>query len=234
MLEELRKINSALENIDGDKKTLEFRKEILRTRAISNKQLAETSTTDFEAEEIKEYCNGLIINSLENKELPGMPQAVENKRNSRGAKNIIQGLLETFEFDTSSDLLQAAYKQVDKAKTVADLKSALKVYALALEQHKGLKELHEHVSWLADMNDALEKEREVFLEYKRQNEEIFGIYQEDDEELSLVLKARDMKEVHKLSDDQICKVLGINRNRLNFVRRKTILVQNVDTSVEKG
>lgn len=220
MLEELRKINSALENMQGDKKTLEFRKEILRTRTISNKQLSETSTTEFESEEIEEYCKELIMNTLESKELPHMPEAVDNKRNSRGATSIIKNLLSKFKFDTSSTLLSATYKEISKAKTVAELKSALKVYALALEQHQELKELNEHVQWLADLTDNQEKEISTLLEAKRQNEELFGAYKEVDKDLEMFNKSEQMKATLESTDTEICSVLGINRNKLNRLRAK--------------
>lgn len=220
MLEELRKINSALENMEGDKKTLEFRKEILRTRTISNKQLAETSTTEFESEEIEDYCKELITNSLESKDLPQMPEAVENKRNSRGATGIIKNLLTKFDFDKSSDLLSATYKEISKAKTVSELKSALKVYALALEQNQQIKELTEHIEWLAELTDNQEKERLALLEAKRQNEEIFGAYVEVDKDLELFKKSEQMKASLDSADAEVCSVLGINRNKLNRLRAK--------------
>ena len=53
---------------------------------------------------------------------------------------------------------------------------------------------------------------------------------EDDEELHQVIQANKMRDM-KLSDTEICKILKITRNRLNYLRRK-IEVENVHGSVE--
>jgi hypothetical protein len=206
---------------------VKFRKDTLSAMSELGKKLSETATTDFNSEDIKNYCKELISCSLESKELPQMPYSVESKRNSKGATSIIKVLLETFDFNKSSALLQIAYKQVSKAKTVAELKSALKVYALAQEQDLQIKEMQEHIKWLSDMVDNQEKDLKVAAEAKRQNEEIFKALKEDDEELSIVLQARNLKVSYGLSDTQVSSALGLDRNKLNRLRMKFKFVETM-------
>ena len=220
----LEKVFAAIKDLNPEEvacdEIVKFRKDTLTAMSELGKKLSETATTDFNSEDIKAYCQELISCSLESKDLPQMPYSVESKRNSKGTTSIIKILLKTFEFNTSSALLQVAYKQVSKAKTVSELKSALKVYALALEQDAQIKEMNEHIQWLAEMVDSQESELKVAAEAKRQNEELFKIVKEDDEELSTVLKARELKTTYNLTDVQISGVLGIDRSKLNRLRAK--------------
>ena len=80
------------------------------------------------------------------------------------------------------------------------------------------------------MIDEQDRELRRLREYKRIQDELFGIMTEDDEELHQVIQANKMRDM-KLSDTEICKILKITRNRLNYLRRK-IEVENVHGSVE--
>jgi len=80
------------------------------------------------------------------------------------------------------------------------------------------------------MIDEQDRELRRLREYKRIQDELFGIMTEDDEELHQVIQANKMREMG-LSDAEICKTLNLTRNRLNYLRRK-IEVENVNGSVE--
>ena len=80
------------------------------------------------------------------------------------------------------------------------------------------------------MIDEQDRELRRLREYKRIQDELFGIMTEDDEELHQVIQANKMREMG-LSDAEICKTLNLTRNRLNYLRRK-IEVENVHGSVE--
>ena len=80
------------------------------------------------------------------------------------------------------------------------------------------------------MIDEQDRELRRLREYKRIQDELFGIMTEDNEELHQVIQANKMREMG-LSDAEICKTLNLTRNRLNYLRRK-IEVENVHGSVE--
>jgi hypothetical protein len=74
------------------------------------------------------------------------------------------------------------------------------------------------------MIDELDREVRQLRDYKRTHDEMFGVLSENDEELNIVLKANKMKE-SGFTDKEICKVLGIERNKLNYSRKKVVLIQ---------
>lgn len=216
-LEILKTLNGSIATEDDVES---IRKDIIQAKALLNKRLSETSKTEFVEGEIRNYCKELIEASINNQELPEMPESVENKKNSKAAAPIIKGLLAVLDLKTSTPLLAATYKEVSKAKSVTELKASLKVYVLALETETKITEMQEHIQWLAEMVDSKEKDSILYEEAKRQNNELIGIFEEDDEDISIVLKAGEMKETLGLTDVEISKVLGIDRSKLNRLRTK--------------
>ena len=77
----------------------------------------------------------------------------------------------------------------------------------------------EDIAEYVEMIDEQDRELRRLREYKRIQDELFGIMTEDDEELHQVIQAKRMREMG-LADTEICKVLNIKRDRLNYLRKK--------------
>ena len=69
------------------------------------------------------------------------------------------------------------------------------------------------------MIDEQDRELRKLREYKRIQEEMFKAMTSDDEDLYSVIQARDMKAMG-MTDTEICNVLNITRNKLNYLRKK--------------
>jgi hypothetical protein len=72
------------------------------------------------------------------------------------------------------------------------------------------------------MIDEQDLEIRKLKEYKRIVDELFGAMTSDDTDFWHAVKASKMKEMG-CSDTEICKVLDINRNKLNYIRKKIAL-----------
>ena len=129
--------------------------------------------------------------------------------------------------NTKNDILVAAWAECEKARTLIELRKALNLYGVALRANFYT---DEDIAEYVEMIDEQDRELRRLREYKRIQDELFGIMTEDDEELHQVIQANKMRDM-KLSDTEICKILKITRNRLNYLRRK-IEVENVHGSVE--
>ena len=119
------------------------------------------------------------------------------------------------------------WAECEKARTLIELRKALNLYGVALRANFYT---DEDIAEYVEMIDEQDRELRRLREYKRIQDELFGIMTEDDEELHQVIQANKMREMG-LSDAEICKTLNLTRNRLNYLRRK-IEVENVHGSVE--
>ena len=105
-----------------------------------------------------------------------------------------------------------AWENCEKSKSLAEFRKSLKMYLTILRTNT-----YTDIDLLYYTNqiNALDEEIKSLKESKRQNEEIFGIMQEDDESLMIALKTKKLRE-NRLSDTQIAKVLGITRKKLAY------------------
>ena len=130
--------------------------------------------------------------------------------------------------DTSSNkVVEECWKELEDSRTLREFRKYLKLYFVALFSNFYT---DEDIAEYVEMIDEQDRELRRLREYKRIQDELFGIMTEDDEELHQVIQANKMREMG-LSDAEICKTLNLTRNRLNYLRRK-IEVENVHGSVE--
>ena len=77
----------------------------------------------------------------------------------------------------------------------------------------------EDIAEYVEMIDEQDRELRRLREYKRIQEELFTAMTSDDEDLCRVIQASDMKAMG-MTDTEICTVLNIKRDKLNYLRKK--------------
>lgn len=182
---------------------------------------------------VKDYVKSMLVQGLNDGSLKDYPEDYNSISRSQfykeAIREVVKEVQEEYEVDTSSHpVLAAAWKDCEKARTLIELRKAFRLYALVL---KSKFYTEDDIIEYARMIDEQDREIRQLREYKRIQEELFGIMMDHQEEYNIVIQAREMKKMG-LTDTEICKVLKINRNRLNYVRGKVVL-ESVDGFVEK-
>lgn len=182
--------------------------------------------------QIQDYVKTTISVVMDGGNIPDYPGDFASASKSTFYKQAIREVVKEMGvfFDvhnTKNDILVAAWAECEKARTLIELRKALNLYGVALRANFYT---DEDIAEYVEMIDEQDRELRRLREYKRIQDELFGIMTEDDEELHQVIQANKMREMG-LSDAEICKTLNLTRNRLNYLRRK-IEVENVHGSVE--
>lgn len=182
--------------------------------------------------QIQDYVKTTISVVMDGGNIPDYPGDFASASKSTFYKQAIREVVKEMGvfFDvhnTKNAILVAAWAECEKARTLIELRKALNLYGVALRANFYT---DEDIAEYVEMIDEQDRELRRLREYKRIQDELFGIMTEDDEELHQVIQANKMRDM-KLSDTEICKILKITRNRLNYLRRK-IEVENVHGSVE--
>ena len=182
--------------------------------------------------QIQDYVKTTISVVMDGGNIPDYPGDFASASKSTFYKQAIREVVKEMGvfFDvhnTKNDILVAAWAECEKARTLIELRKALNLYGVALRANFYT---DEDIAEYVEMIDEQDRELRRLREYKRIQDELFGIMTEDDEGLHQVIQANKMRDM-KLSDTEICKILKITRNRLNYLRRK-IEVENVHGSVE--
>ncbi len=182
--------------------------------------------------QIQDYVKTTISVVMDGGNIPDYPGDFASASKSTFYKQAIREVVKEMGvfFDvhnTKNDILVAAWAECEKARTLIELRKALNLYGVALRANFYT---DEDIAEYVEMIDVQDRELRRLREYKRIQDELFGIMTEDDEELHQVIQANKMRDM-KLSDTEICKILKITRNRLNYLRCK-IEVENVHGSVE--
>ena len=189
-------------------------------------------TPRVHSSQIQDYVKTTISVVMDGGNIPDYPGDFASASKSTFYKQAIREVVKEMGvfFDvhnTKNDILVAAWAECEKARTLIELRKALNLYGVALRANFYT---DEDIAEYVEMIDEQDRELRILREYKRIQDELFGIMTEDDEELHQVIQANKMREMG-LSDAEICKTLNLTRNRLNYLRRK-IEVENVHGSVE--
>jgi polyhydroxyalkanoate synthesis regulator phasin len=198
-----------------------------KAQAISvlKNSMAESVTTRTDPAVVKTYVQNTIKQGLVNGNIQDYPEDFGNTAKSMFYKEVIQTVVkelkEELKIDESSETLSLAWTNCEKAKNLIDFRRAFKMYCTILKSETYSKE---DVQEYVDMIDELDREVRQLRDYKRIHDEMFSVLSENDEELNIVLKANKMKDAG-FTDKEICKVLGIERNKLNYSRKKVVLIQ---------
>lgn len=181
------------------------------------------SSTRVESEIVKEYVVDAIKAGFDNKSIPDYPANFSSASRSTLYKDVIQGAIKELgeglhHIDSDNKILQATWNEVEKSRTLVEFRKFFKLYVVALRSELYTKDdLQEY----ADMIDAQDKEIRQLQEYKRIYNEMFEVLQQGDEEAGIVLRAKQMKE-KGFTDAEVCKILGVDRDRLKYLRKKYV------------
>ena len=190
---------------------------------ILKSSMAETSTTPkIPSKDIEDYVKNTITEGLKSGgkilNYPGDYEAAARstyyKQNIRA---VIQDVVQELNMDTSSNkVVEECWKELEDSRTLREFRKYLRLYFVALFSNFYT---DEDIAEYVEMIDEQDRELRRLREYKRIQDELFGIMTENDEELHQVIQAKKMRE-GGLSDTEVCKVLNIKRDRLNYLRKK--------------
>jgi len=211
----------SLLNISKDVSTVKSaRIKLLQANALILQKLSETSQSEVSSEQVIDYCSLIIEQALAGQAQSAVPEQLITTKNKHTSSYIKQAISNyTNKFCTDNGLLQLAFKQINKSKTIAELKAALKVYAQAAELTTELQHQVEHSEWLSTQVDELDQQQRQSLDYKQKFNEVINVMDASDEDYFLLVEAEAMIKNNNLNDTEACKVLGITRNKLNSLRR---------------
>lgn len=190
---------------------------------ILKSSMVETSTTPkVPSKDIEDYVKNTITEGLKSGgkilNYPGDYEAAARstyyKQNIRA---VIQDVVQELNMDTSSNkVVEECWKELEDSRTLREFRKYLKLYFVALFSNFYT---DEDIAEYVEMIDEQDRELRRLREYKRIQDELFGIMTENDEELHQVIQAKKMRE-GGLSDTEVCRVLNIKRDRLNYLRKK--------------
>lgn len=190
---------------------------------ILKSSMVETSTTPkVPSKDIEDYVKNTITEGLKSGgkilNYPGDYEAAARstyyKQNIRA---VIQDVVQELNMDTSSNkVVEECWKELEDSRTLREFRKYLRLYFVALFSNFYT---DEDIAEYVEMIDEQDRELRRLREYKRIQDEIFKAMTSDDEDLHNVIQARDMKAMG-MTDTEICTVLNIPRNKLNYLRKK--------------
>lgn len=198
-------------------------KEKAQAIKILKSSMVETSTTPkVPSKDIEDYVKNTITEGLKSGgkilNYPGDYEAAARstyyKQNIRA---VIQDVVQELNMDTSSNkVVEECWKELEDSRTLREFRKYLKLYFVALFSNFYT---DEDIAEYVEMIDEQDRELRRLREYKRIQDELFKAMTSDDEDLYSVIQARDMKAMG-MTDTEICTVLNIPRNKLNYLRKK--------------
>lgn len=178
--------------------------------------MSETATRTSNHTNVEQYIKQVFNSGCDGAKFPDYPQELSSTSRSTFYKDTIKDVAQSLKvesnLDVSTPALFMAWENCEKSKSLAEFRKSLKMYLTILRTNT-----YTDIDLLYYTNqiNALDDEIKSLKESKRQNEEIFGIMQEDDESLMIALKTKKLKE-NGLTDTQVAKVLGITRSKLFY------------------
>lgn len=198
-------------------------KEKAQAIKILKSSMVETSTTPkVPSKDIEDYVKNTITEGLKSGgkilNYPGDYEAAARstyyKQNIRA---VIQDVVQELNMDTSSNkVVEECWKELEDSRTLREFRKYLKLYFVALFSNFYT---DEDIAEYVEMIDEQDRELRRLREYKRIQDELFKAMTSDDEDLYSVIQARDMKAMG-MTDTEICTVLNIKRDKLNYLRKK--------------
>ena len=186
--------------------------------------MAASKTVKVDMTEVKSYVKYAITEGLDGNTLPDYPSDFSSASRSSYYKQAIQAAAQEIEevlcINSSSEILTLTWKNCKESATLVDFRKNLKLYLVAIRTEFYTEE---DVQELTDMVDELDRENRKLREYKRIQDELFGLMTSGDEDLYNFIQSKKMKDMG-CTDSEICKALNINRNKLNYLR-KTVEVE---------
>ena len=173
---------------------------------------------------VKDYVKSTLVQGLDDGSLQDYPEDYSSISRSlfykEAIREVVKEVQEEYKVDNSSHpILAAAWRDCEKARTLVELRKAFRLYVVAF---KSSFYTEDDIIEYTQMIDEQDLEIRKLKEYKRIVDELFGAMTSDDTDFWHAVKASKMKEMG-CSDTEICKVLDINRNKLNYIRKKIAL-----------
>ena len=172
------------------------------------------------------YVKNAIKECLSTGRLLDYPDDFGSTSRSVYYKNPIQSAVKEveteLEIDTTTIALNEAWDNVKKSKTLIEVRKHISMYKKIVDISTYTEQ---DIQELTDMIDELDRENRKLLEYKRIHEELFGVMTSDDADLHNFIKSKKMKEMG-CTDVEICKVLNISRDKLNYLRKKVVMQES--------
>jgi polyhydroxyalkanoate synthesis regulator phasin len=199
-------------------------KEKAQAIKLLKKSMSEESNSgNVEPSLIQDYVKTAMQAGFNYESLPDYPNdvagAARNMFYKEDIRKVILELGQDLHDKTSTnEVLQAAWNEVEKARNLIEFRKAFRMYVLIMRAELYTKE---DIVEYTTMIDELDKEVRELREYKRIYNEMFDVLTQDDVESGLVLRAKQMKE-QGMTDEEVCKVFNIDRNRLKYLRKKYV------------
>lgn len=197
-------------------------KEKAQAIALLKKSMSDSVTIPrVSSKEVQDYVRDSIVKGLESGKLLdysiNVDTVARNTYYKESIRDVIRITATELNIDVSSnDALKECWKEVEKSKNLIEYRKNIHLYFTVLFSNFYT---NEDIQEYVEMIDEQDRELRRLREYKRIQDELFGIMTENDEELHQVIQAKRMRE-GGLSDTEICKVLNIKRDRLNYLRKK--------------
>lgn len=215
----LRNIIDALETTEVQQDA-ETRALLAKIASIAQKRMKESSVLSFDEELATEYITDLLEYCIIlDSNIPVCPATLKDKERSTEAQNIIKNILSTTLLDTSTDLLNLCLREMKKSKTILELRTACKLYREALRAKKDYMDNQKLLEEYEFEAGDLEQEFLSGKEAKRQLDEIYEVYSQDDKYLDIVIKTKVLR-AKAFKDSEIIKVLGISKKQLEYAHNK--------------
>ena len=198
-------------------------KEKAQAIKLLKSSMVETSTTPkIPHKDIEDYVKNTITEGLKSGgkllDYPGdYESASKSTYYKENIRAVIKDVSRELNLDTSSNkVLSECWKELEVSRTLVEFRKYLRLYLITLFSNFYT---DEDIAEYVEMIDEQDRELRRLREYKRIQEELFKAMTSDDEDLYSVIQARDMKAMG-MTDTEICNVLNITRNKLNYLRKK--------------
>ncbi len=209
------KLEQLIENWDNKEKAQAIK--------LLKSSMVETSVTPkIPHQDIEDYVKNTITEGLKSGgKILNYPGDYESASKStyykQNIRTVIQDVAQELHMDTKSNkILSECWKELEDSRTLVEFRKYLRLYLITLFSNFYT---DEDIAEYVQMIDEQDRELRKLREYKRIQDELFKVLTKDDEELDLVMQAKHMKE-GGLSETEICKVLNVKRDRLNYLRKK--------------
>jgi len=199
-------------------------KEKAQAIKLLKSSMVETSTTPkIPHKDIEDYVKNTITEGLKTGgKLLDYPGEYESASKStyykQNIRAVIQDVAQELCMDTSSNkILKECWKELEDSRTLVEFRKYLRLYLITLFSNFYT---DEDIAEYVQMIDEQDKELRKLREYKRIQDELFKVLTKDDEDFHVVSQARTLKD-NGVTDAEICKILNIKRDRLNYLRKKS-------------
>lgn len=199
-------------------------KEKAQAIKILRASMSETSTNNkVPVCTVESYVKTTLKAGLSNESFPDYPGDFSLASKSTYYKGVIQAAVKEFAqelgINNDTESLAIAWEHLEKSKNLVDFRKHLKMYVAIL---KSSFYSEDDIQELTDMIDEQDRQIRELQDYKRIYEEIFEVARSEDENLRIVQETKRLKQV-PLTDSEICKVLGITRDKLRYAHKKVSL-----------